>query len=81
MQPNFEQPEFSKNLFPGYTGIPILSPTNSMKFHGKIIFVTEIHGESHPVSMRILVMYLMTQYFSHEFSHKRITSETTYYLY
>ena len=26
MQLNFEQPEFSKNLFPGYMGIPILLP-------------------------------------------------------
>ena len=25
--------------------------------------MTKIHGESHPISMRILVMYLMTQYF------------------
>ena len=27
------------------------------------IFVTKIHGESHPVSTNILVTYLMTQYF------------------
>ena len=26
-------------------------------------FATEIHGESHPVSTCILVMYLMTRYF------------------
>ena len=40
-------------------------------------FVTQIHGESHPVSMRIPVTYLMTWYFSHEFSCKFIASETT----
>ena len=43
-------------------------PGNSMlKF-----FATKIHGESHPISM-----YLTTQYFSHDFSRKRIASETT----
>ena len=56
MQPNFEQPKFLKNLFPDYMGIPILSPTNSRKFNGKL-FTTKIHGESHPISMCILVMY------------------------
>ena len=40
-------------------------------------FVTEIHGESHPVSMHILVTCLTTWYFSREFSHKCIASETT----
>ena len=40
-------------------------------------FMTKIHGESHPISMRIPVMYLTTQYFSHEFSCKRVASETT----
>ena len=40
-------------------------------------FVTEIHGESHPVSMHIPVMFPMTQYFSHEFSCKCIASKTT----
>ena len=35
-------------------------------------FATKIHGESHPISM-----YLTTQYFSHDFSRKRIASETT----
>ena len=29
----------------------------------KICFATEIHGESHPISMRILVTYLMTGFF------------------
>ena len=43
--------------------------------------MTKIHGESHPVSMHIPVMYFMTWYFSCEFSHKCIASETTYYLY
>ena len=41
------------------------------------IFPTKIHGESHPISMRIPVTYLMTQYFLCEFLHKRIASETT----
>ena len=41
------------------------------------IFVTEIHRESHPVSMCIPVMYLMTQYISHKFSCKHVASETT----
>ena len=41
------------------------------------IFMTEIHGESHPVSMRILVTHLTTRYFPHEFLHKRVGSETT----
>ena len=41
------------------------------------IFVTKIHGESHPVSTRILVTYLTTQYFLCEFSHKCAASETT----
>ena len=31
-------------------------------------FMTEIHRESHPVSMCILAMYLTTQYFTHDFS-------------
>ena len=57
MQPNFEQPEFPKQLFPGYTGIPIPSPTNSRKLYGEKFFAAEIHRESHPVSTRILVMY------------------------
>ena len=43
--------------------------------------MTQTHGESHPISTHIPVMYLTTQYFSHEFSRKRIASETTYYLY
>ena len=41
------------------------------------IFMTEIHGESHPVSMRILVTYLTTRYFTCDFSCKRTASETT----
>ena len=41
------------------------------------IFRDQIHGESHPVSMHILVMYLTTQYFSCDFSRKHSTSETT----
>ena len=40
-------------------------------------FVTKIHGESHPVSICILLTYLTTQYFPCEFSRKRIASETT----
>ena len=44
-------------------------------------FATEIDGESHPVSMCILVTYLMTRYFPLEFSRKCIASKTTYYLY
>ena len=43
----------------------------------KRFFATEIHRESHPISMRIPVTYLMTWYFSCEFSHKRIASKTT----
>ena len=43
----------------------------------KIVFVTEIHRESHPVSMCILVMYLMTWYFSHKCSCKCVAGETT----
>ena len=31
------------------------------------IFMTEIHGESHPVSMHIPVMYPMTWYFHMDF--------------
>ena len=30
-------------------------------------FMTEIHGESHPISMHILVTYLTTQYFPMKF--------------
>ena len=30
-------------------------------------FAAEIYGESHPVSMHILVTYLMTWYFSRDF--------------
>ena len=41
------------------------------------IFMIEIHRESHPISMCILVTYLMTWYFSRDFSHKHVTSETT----
>ena len=40
-------------------------------------FATEIHGESHPISMYIPVTYLMTWYFPCEFSCKRTASETT----
>ena len=40
-------------------------------------FVTEIHRESHPISMGILVTYLTIWYFSRKFSHKRIASKTT----
>ena len=40
-------------------------------------FATKIHGESHPISMRILVTYLTTRYFPCEFSHKHAVSETT----
>ena len=32
-------------------------------------FATKIHRERHPVSMHILAMYLMTWYFTHDFSH------------
>ena len=41
------------------------------------IFMTEIHGESHPVSTGIPVTYLTTQYFTCDFSHKRVASKTT----
>ena len=77
MQPNFERPEFLENLFPDYTGIPIPLPTKFQEILQEISFMTEIHGESHPVSMRILVMYLTTWYFTHDFSCKRVPSETT----
>ena len=40
-------------------------------------FATEIHRESHPVSMHIPVTYLTTQYFSCKFSRKCVASETT----
>ena len=40
-------------------------------------FVTELHGESHPVSMHIPVMYLTTWYYSCKFSCEYIASETT----
>ena len=63
MQPNFKQPKFLKNLFPGNSTVKI--------------FATEIHGESHPVSMHIPVTYLMTWYISCKFSHKRVVSKTT----
>ena len=36
------------------------------------IFVTEIHGESHHVSMRILVKHLKTRYFTLAFSHNTL---------
>ena len=35
-------------------------------------FVTEIHGESHPISMRILVMHQMTWYFTRVFSRNAL---------
>ena len=35
-------------------------------------FTTEIHGESHPISVHIPVMYLTAQYFAHEFSHNAL---------
>ena len=35
VRPNFEQPKFSKNLFPDYMGIPIPLPTNSRKSRSK----------------------------------------------
>ena len=41
------------------------------------VFMTKIHGESQPISMRIPVMYLTSWYFSHDFSRKCIASETT----
>ena len=37
------------------------------------IFMTEIHGESHPISMRILVTHLTTWYFTCDFSRKYLT--------
>ena len=43
----------------------------------KIFSTTEIHGESHSISMRIPVTYLTTRYVSHEFSRKCVASETT----
>ena len=73
----FQATQIFENFFPDYMGIPILLPPNYRKFNGKIFFATKIHGESHPVSMCIPVMYLMTQYFSCKFSHKPISSETT----
>ena len=36
------------------------------------IFTTEIHGESHPVSMRILVTYLIASYFTRDFSRNEL---------
>ena len=36
------------------------------------IFVTKIHGESHPVSMRILVIHLIAQYFTRDFSRNAL---------
>ena len=36
------------------------------------IFATEIHGESHPMSMHILVTHLIAQYFTHDFSRNTL---------
>ena len=69
--PNFQKNYFLITQASQYCDQQI--PGNStVKF-----FATEIHGESHPVSMHILVTYLTTWYFSCEFSHKHIASETT----
>ena len=38
----------------------------------KNVFATEIHGESHPVSTRILVMHLIAQYFTRDFSRNKL---------
>ena len=72
MQPNFEQPEFSKIYFLitwasqyHYQQIPGNSPV-------KKFFVTKIHGESQPISTHILETYLMTQYFTREFSRNAL---------
>ena len=41
------------------------------------IFMTKIHGESHPISMCIPVTYLITQYVTCDFSCKYVARETT----
>ena len=33
------------------------------------IFHDQIHGESHPISMHILVIHLIARYFTRDFSH------------
>ena len=38
-------------------------------------FATEIHGESHPVSMCILATHLMIQYFTHDFSRNTLLAK------
>ena len=69
MRPNFEQPDFRKIYF---------LITQASQYHyqqipgnpmAKKIFATEIHGEAHPISARILVTHLTTRYFTHDFSH------------
>ena len=60
-------PNFRKNYF---------LITRAFQYHYQQIpgnpavkfFVTEIHGESHPISTRIPVMHLTTQYFTCDFS-------------
>ena len=66
MRPNFEQPEFSKIYFL----ITWVSQYRYQQIPGNPVvtfFMTEIHRESHPISTRILVTYLMTRYFTHDF--------------
>ena len=78
MQLNFEQPEFSKNLFPGYIHRHPNIGTNKItgNFPSKF-FVTKIHREFYAVPMHIPLPYLMTWYFSCEFSHDCVASKTT----
>ena len=45
MQLDFEKPDFMKNLFPGYTGIPILAPIKITGNFPHNFSVTEIHRE------------------------------------
>ena len=37
--------------------------------------MTETHGESHPVSMRIPVSHLMTWYFTRDFPHNALLAK------
>ena len=58
-------------------GHPNTATNKFQEFLWQKVFATKIHGGSHPISMRIPVTYLTTQYLSHEFSHKHFANETT----
>ena len=69
-------PNFQK-FISGLHGHPNTITNKFQEIQQQKFFMTEIHGESHPISMCILVTYLTTWYFSCEFSCKCIVSNTT----